>query len=310
VSSNPINPLIHKVGKTVVRQPFGNLAGKYMLNGMGLMNPHSHDSFIKESLWEYLKYFQRYIVRTQPFILWTWFWSAGVTLVISVSEGLLPPLSDPLTIEKRVKDIARRANSTPEVARTLRELHIHPAIFQPLMLLQELWLDRAALLILVFLSAWQVFSVFNLFGGASSWWFYLPFAGFLSAFLFYTRGINSKVDVSQRMAEERSPLSARVAGVTRVVQGHTHIEKHVWLKGVEYLNTGTWSPAYLDPECTQPYGKKCFAWIRPAAGSPVSGRESLLYEWKGIKDAEPVVLIPADQKDPGVPPEIPRPLFG
>ena len=74
---------------------------------------------------------------------------------------------------------------------------------------------------------------------------------------------------------EHAPLAAKIAGVKRVVQGHTHIEKHRWILDVEYLNTGTWSPAFRDVECTERYGRKCFAWIRPGE----AGRTADLFEW-------------------------------
>ncbi len=276
VCPNPVNPLIRKRSRILVRIPFGNLAGKYMLNGMGLMNPHASESFIKNSIIEYIVFWYRYVVRTQPFIIWTWFWSAWVTFYYCVAEGLLPALSDPLTIEKRVGEIARRANSEPETARTLRELHAHSAVYNPIQMTQELWLDRAALLGLVFFVAFQVFSVFNLFGGRSVWWFLLPLILFLPIFIFYSRSVISIVEDAQRPAFEKSPLAARVSGVARVIQGHTHVERHTSIEGVEYLNTGTWSPAYRDVACTQPFGMKCFAWLKPGA----DGRTAELWEWK------------------------------
>ena len=42
------------------------------------------------------------------------------------------------------------------------------------------------------------------------------------------------------------------------------------------MNTGTWSAAYDDPECTVPVGRKCFVWIRPEADAP---RSAQLFEW-------------------------------
>ena len=48
--SNPVHPLVKRGSKILVRLPFGNLAGKYMVNGMGLMNPHAMASYIKESI--------------------------------------------------------------------------------------------------------------------------------------------------------------------------------------------------------------------------------------------------------------------
>ena len=43
--------------------------------------------------------------------------------------------------------------------------------------------------------------------------------------------------------------------------GHTHVEGHRDLDGVEVLNPGTWSAAYEDPECRHPTGRQCFVWI-------------------------------------------------
>jgi hypothetical protein len=58
--------------------------------------------------------------------------------------------------------------------------------------------------------------------------------------------------------------------------GHTHAEQHIALDGLELINTGTWSPAYRDVECTIPFGRKCFAWVRPDASGP---RRADLFEW-------------------------------
>ena len=85
---------------------------------------------------------------------------------------------------------------------------------------------------------------------------------------------------------KRAPVAAKIAGVKRVGHGHTHKEGHRLYKGIEVFNNGTWSPAFHDVECTQPYGRKCFTWIRPKdphdaePGNENTGRISTLYEWK------------------------------
>ena len=90
----------------------------------------------------------------------------------------------------------------------------------------------------------------------------------------------------QKTAVKRAPVAAKITGVKRVVHGHTHKEGYRLYKGIEVLNNGTWSPAFHDVECTQPYGRKCFTWIRPkgpddaGAGNENTGRISTLYEWK------------------------------
>jgi len=277
--SNPINPLIRKGHRTFVRLPFGNLAGKFMTNGMGLLNPHATSSFIKETIWEYAVFYYRYVMRTQPLLIWTWFWSAGVTLVYSIGEGLLPALSDPLTIDQRVDDIAARANSSSKTVWSLKELHVHPAIFNPLKILRELWLDRAILLVLIIWGSFQVFSFFSLVITVSLWWFVVPLVILVPIFLTYARSVQSEVEKAQAAAFEMAPIAAKITGVQRIVHGHTHFEKHTAIGPLDYLNTGNWSAAFADAECTQPVGRKCFAWIKP--GTEGGTRFSELYEWKG-----------------------------
>jgi UDP-2,3-diacylglucosamine pyrophosphatase LpxH len=277
--SNPVHPLIKKGSRILIRLPFGNLAGKFMVNGMGLLNPHANSSYIKDSVWDYVSFYYKYVMRTQPFLLWTWFWSAFVTLIESVTEGLLPALRDPLTVDARIQDIAQRANASVLVVLALKEVHVHPAIFNPFKILRELWLDRAILLGLIVFSCFQFFSFLNIFAHVSFLWFIVPLILLLPAFIYYASSVQSEVDATQRAAFHMAPLSARITKVKRIVQGHTHLEAHTHVEGIEVLNTGTWSPAYHDVACTQPYGRKCFAWIRP--GSANEGRKAELYEWRG-----------------------------
>ena len=282
--SNPVHPLIKKGSKILVRLPFGNLAGKYMINGMGLMNPHNTSSFIKNSFIEYIVFFYKYVMRTQPLLMWTWFWSAMVTMYVSLSEGFLPAMRDPLTVDARIEDIAYRANASVSTVLALKEVHVHPAIFDPLKIFRELWLDRAILLVLILFGSFQFFGFLNVFSHVSFWWFFVPAVIALPLFIFYARSVQSEVDSSQQAAFHLAPLSARIVKVKRIIQGHTHLEIHSKVEGVEVLNTGTWSPAYHDVECTQPYGRKCFAWIAPVEGN---SREAKLYEWT---DAGPTLI--------------------
>jgi len=285
--SNPINPLIKKGHKVYVRIPFGNLAGKFMLNGIGLMNPHSEGSYIKSSIKEYLVFYFKYVITTQPFLLLTWFWSAFVTLVYSVTEGLLPPMTDPLTVDSRVEAIANRSNATTGMVWALKELHVHPAIYNPFKILRELWLDRAIMLVFIFFVSFQFFSFLNVFVAVSFWWFLLPLVLLMPLFVFYAKSIESEVMASQEAAFHSAPISARITKVKRVIQGHTHREVHTWVDGIEYLNTGTWSPAYVDVECTQPYGRKCFAWVNPHSSGKGRVSELLVWEEKKMKRVAP-----------------------
>ncbi len=291
--SNPVHPLIKMGTKSQIRMPFGNLAGKYMTNGMGFINPHATESFIKSSVWEYVVFYFKYVFKTQPFLIWTWFWSAMITLIYSLVEGFLPAMRDPLTVDSRLQEIADRSNATVPMVLALKEVHVHPAIFNPIKIMRELWLDRALLLGTIFFISFQFFSFLNIFLPVSVFWIAFPMLFLVPAFILYARNVESEVEDTQRAAFRMAPLSAQVAKVRRIVQGHTHHEDHRLNGGVEVLNTGTWSAAFHDVECTQPYGKKCFAWIRyPELNadhrSPRPERVADLYEWVNHK----AVLIP------------------
>jgi UDP-2,3-diacylglucosamine pyrophosphatase LpxH len=270
---NPINPVIKKNGKFKIRLPFGNLANRFMINNMGLKNPHCDSSFVK-STWEFVVFFFEYEVRTQPFMGITWFLGAMRTLIYSIGEGLLPALKDPLTFDDRLKNIARKSNSTPQMVLTLKENHAHPAVMRPLMILRELWLDRAFLIFAILAGSWQIFTTSMIFADLSLWWFMIPIAIATPFFLYYAHGISSNVHANQNLALDHSPLSAQACQVSRIVMGHTHNERHLKLKDSEYLNTGTWSPIFEDLECSNMHGNKLFVWINPN-----KEREAALYSW-------------------------------
>ncbi len=290
VCPNPVHPLIHVRGHDRVRLPFGNLAGKYMLNGMGLFNPHVESTFIRPA-WGYAKFFVRYVIRTQPLLVWSWFWSAMATLVVSLHEGFLPALRDPFSLEERVDGIAERANVAPRIVRGMQTMHVHPAVFNPLSILRELWLDRAILFAMLILGTFQLFSFLNVLVNISLWWWGLLFALFMPPFVFYARTVNSNVNKYATGLRQYVAKTARLTHVKRAIMGHTHEECHRDIAGVEFLNTGTWSPAYEDVACTAPFGRKCFAWLRPTD----HGRVAELREWQ---DPGSVVIPPEDVPAP------------
>ncbi len=71
------------------------------------------------------------------------------------------------------------------------------------------------------------------------------------------------------MSEYKEPSEAllsrqaEIAEVKRVVYGHTHIARHEFYGFVEHLNSGTWSPAFTDVECTETIERNTYVWITP-----------------------------------------------
>ena len=294
---DPIYPLVKKKGEYKIRLPFGNLANRYMVNQMGLKNPHSDDSFMK-SVPEFANFFIAYEMKTQPFMILTWFFGALRTLFTSINEGLYPTIKDPLTLEDRLKQIAFKANSEVSVVLALKENHAHPAVMRPLMVLRELWLDRAFLLIMIVWGCWQIFTTSNVFAHVSLWWFLVPLMASLPFFLYYAHGVKSDVRKNAGKALKRAPLSAKMANVKKVVHGHTHLEGHLFIEDIEYINTGTWSPRFRDAECELPYGEMHFAWINGE-----KNREMGLFIWKdaGIQNKETTTVTSYKDLYPSTP---------
>jgi UDP-2,3-diacylglucosamine pyrophosphatase LpxH len=269
VCHDPLHPFVEIDGRRRVRSPFGNVAGKLMLNGMGLLNPHVEASFIRPFR-EYVSFFFKYLARIQPLIGFTWFWTALATLWVSVREGLRPDVRDPASLEDRIDDAARRANATPRLVRALRDVRVHPAVFSPLRVARELWLDRAGLLLGLVAIGYQIVTALHWAAGASPWWIVPVFCALFPIFLVYARSCRSEVADTEENILQHVATLAGLARVRRVVMGHTH-RAGTWRVGdVTLFNTGHWSPAFDDVECEKPVGTNGFVWIRPAADGRVA----------------------------------------
>lgn len=279
---DPVNPFVEKFNKIEVRLPFGNLASRYMVNGMGFFNPHVDANYIM-SIAEYLRFFFKYMIWTQPLIVYTWFWGAVVTLFQAVADRLLPERKDPLKIEDQIEEIAKNSNATPRMVRELKELMAFPAASNPVLLARELWLDRAFIMLLGFFAIYQIFAFIKLVYDISFFWGFVPLFLLVPFFIFYTKSISSSVTKYKEPNESILYLSSRITGTKRVVYGHTHMYRHEMIGSVEHLNSGCWSPAFLDVECTKPFGKKTYVWIHPGARDQ---REAQLLEFSGGESVE------------------------
>lgn len=259
-SQDPIHPMIRKINRVEIRIPFGNLATRYMINGMGFFNPHSDSNYIM-TLKEYIMFFFKYIARYQPLLVWTWLWGASATLIQSIADRLLPAMKDPLTVEDKVTNIAFKANATQRVVRELKELIVHPATSYPWLLAKELWLDRAIIVIIAFGLLIYMFTVVKLLFGISIFWMFVPMAILFPFFVFYSKSIVSSVHSYKEPKEKILQLSSRITRVKRIIYGHTHHPRHQWFGEIEHLNSGTWSPAFKDIECTKRTNDQTFIWL-------------------------------------------------
>jgi UDP-2,3-diacylglucosamine pyrophosphatase LpxH len=259
---DPLWPTIEVGDEALVRLPFGNYASRIIVNGVGFFNPHAESTW-NMSFTGYVVFFYRYILRVAPLLPLTWIWTSIATWILSMRDGILPPRRDVLRLEERVEEVAERARATTRTVRGLIALRAHPAILTPWRIAKELWLDRLFLFALLVIGSFQVLATTNMVVGVSAWWWFVLLAILFPPFLFYARTVNTETDGMDRYVHRRIDLISGVAGVSRLVLGHSHDEMHTHYGSTEVLNPGTWSPAFLDPECTEPDGRTCVVWIRP-----------------------------------------------
>lgn len=283
---DPLHPLISVGGEPRVRLPFGEVANRYMLNGMGYFNPHASQNYIMNA-WQYAQFFFRYMVRAQPLLLWTWLWSAFATLIITFAEFLRPPLRDPLMVEDKVAAMAERAQATPAMVRQLAAAAEPSACTNPLMIARELWLDRALLFLGMVYAAWYLVLTVNFVVPISPWWFLLPVAGAFPFFLQYSFQVKPETFAKPLLDPGRAHWIAGITGARMAVIGHNHLPSLEQIGPLMVCNDGFWSPAFGDPACKQRIGTQTFAWIRGKEGERVVE----LWEWPP-EAAKPEPMLP------------------
>jgi hypothetical protein len=205
-----------------------------------------------------------------------------VTLWYSLVDRLDEPIRDPLRVEDRVNNIAERANAEPRMVRELRELFAVPATNNPLLIARELWLDRAFLVLVGFFIIFELMILIRQLFDVSFFWAFIPLFTLLPFFIFYSKSVASMASKYKEPDEKILSTASAITRVQRIVYGHTHIARHEMIGAVEHLNSGCWSPAFSDVECTKPVGQKTFVWIEPDQ----EGRRAQLLMFKDNTSSE------------------------
>jgi hypothetical protein len=185
------------------------------------------------------------------------------------------PYKGDISQEVRVNNAAINSQATPSMVRQLQELFVVPATNNPILIAKELWLDRLFLILFAFLAMYYTVSMMNDYMQISLFWVFLPFALFIPFFLFYARSVTSLVSEYKEPSEILLSRQAEITGVKRIVYGHTHIARHEYYGHVEHLNSGTWSPAFTDVECTVTFERNHYVWIAPSAQDSNTRRAEL-----------------------------------
>ena len=259
-ASNPVFPFILRYNRVEIKIPFGNLATRYMINAMGFFNPYVESNYIMSAK-EYVGFFLKYIIRAQPFLIFSWLYGASLVLFNSVRDEFATVFRDPLLVERKVAEIADKSNAKPRMVRELMNLSVPSAAKRPWLLARELWLDRAFIFLLGLLIVLQVILIVKQLTDISLFWAVIPILIFAPFFIFYSRTVQSQVGSFKEPQERLLSLAAMVTGTQRIVHGHTHIVRHEHIGPIEHLNSGTWSPAFKNVNCTIAEDQKTAIWI-------------------------------------------------
>ncbi|MBU0504811.1 MAG: hypothetical protein ABII18_04200 [bacterium] len=276
---NPVTPFFKRPSKAFIRLPFGNLTHRYMINGMGVFNPHVDKTFLL-SFTGYLKFYLN-TMRTQPFLIVDWLFGAMATCLISIRDNLMPRIKNPLTIEDQYQDIAKNANAEPSMVRALRELHAHPVAWNVFKIMRVLWLDRALLFLILLYLSFQIVTLLHLVWNVSFSWMYIILPLLIPLFFLYVHNFEPIKPITKiSISNEIITLATKITKVNRLICGHTHAPKHKKIDGIEYLNAGYWSPSFKDPDCSIFERNKSFVWLKP----DVKKRTAHLLYWEDIAD--------------------------
>jgi UDP-2,3-diacylglucosamine pyrophosphatase LpxH len=277
-SKDPVNPVVVDYNRLMVRMPFGDLACRYLSNGMGFFNPHVDSNFLLTA-WGFTKVYFKYMLRAQPALIWTGFWGSLVIFIQTIRYNTLEARQNALTIEDRIDEIAKKSNATPRMVREMQALFSQPIANSPLKIMRELWLDRAFMVLLALFLLLYLFLLIDKIYAISVYWLFSPIILLFPPYFLYARNVHSYVHQYKQPDEEKMAMAGMITGTRRSVFGHTHILRHEVIGGIEHLNHGTWSPAFQDVECTQKEGQNAFIWIAPSSSGTT--REAKLFQVEG-----------------------------
>lgn len=285
-SKDPVNPIVIDYNRLLVRLPFGDLACRYLSNGMGFFNPHVDSNFLLTA-WGFTKVYFRYMLLAQPLLIWTGFWSSMVILIQTIRHNTLEARQNALTIEDRIDEIAKKSNATPRMVREMHALFTQPIAESPLKIMRELWLDRAFMVLLALFLLMYLFLLIDKIYAISFYWLFAPIILLFPPYFLYARNVHSYVHQYKHPDEEKMTMAGMITNTRRSVFGHTHVLRHEVIGGIEHLNPGTWSPAFLDVECTQKEGQNAFIWLEPNETGITRDAKMYLVEHESIREVSP-----------------------
>jgi UDP-2,3-diacylglucosamine pyrophosphatase LpxH len=264
--------------KREIHPTMGSLTTRNLVSRMGYFNPHVDGSYMLSTL-GYLGHWVRYYLFTPHSLMLAY--ARGAAHIIAELVRRRFPASRARRRENIFAASVETGASVRRVARHAR-LFETPAEDRLSTVIREFWLDRVALFGLTVILGMVFFLAARgpLVAGAA-----------LAPALFVTYELSvpkPPLDEVWRKVQRSARRVARAHRARAVVFGHTHKPAGIWEEGVFYGNTGSWSAAYKDLECTQPLeSERPVVWLSSdGAGGRLQGG---LMRWTGKDFVEGVV---------------------
>ncbi len=256
-----------------IHPTMGSLTTRNLVSRMGFFNPHVDGSFMLSTL-GYLGHWARYYLFSRHSLMFSYARGAARTLAQLVVRRF------PASRARRRENVLAAARETgAAIRRVARHARFFdtPAEDRLRTVVREFWVDRVAMLGLTVILALVFFLAAHgpLMAGAA-----------LAPALFLTYELSvpkPPLDAVWRRVQRAARRVARVHHARAVVFGHTHQPAGEWVDGVFYGNTGSWSPAFKDLECTVPlHEQRPVVWLvsegARASNAPMRGG---LVRWQG-----------------------------
>ncbi len=274
----PDGPLRRRRGRARARihPTMGSLTTRNLVSRMGFFNPHVDGSYMLSAI-GYLSHWARYYLFSRHSLVFSYAHGAARTLAQLVLRRF------PATRGRRRENVLAAARETgASIRRVARHARLFdtPAEDRLRTVIREFWVDRVALVGLTVVLALVFFLAAHgpLMAGAA-----------LAPALFVTYELSvpkPPLDETWRRVQRAGRRVARLYRARAVIFGHTHHPMGEWIDGVFYGNTGTWSPAFKDLECTQPIAEsRPVVWL-VSDGTGAGRLEGGLVMWKGGQFSE------------------------
>jgi UDP-2,3-diacylglucosamine pyrophosphatase LpxH len=256
----PMAPFGREPGE--IQPTMGSLCGRHLTSRLGYFNPHVDDSYML-SFFGYFAHWARFYLFSTRSLIFAFLIGAlrvFVELVRRRDSGSRARLRE------NVMAAARETGASfIDVARQVR-LFARPAEDRLMVVAREFWVDRFSLGALTFLFAlgWFVGS-----HGA-----FAVGAAVVPALLITYEISIPKPGLAEtwRRVQALASRVARVQKARAVVFGHTHRPIGEWRDGVFLGNSGSWSPAFYDLECTKPISAtRPVVWLKSHDGTLTGG---------------------------------------